>query len=181
MEKTFSRINLGGNLEQILKDSSLDPKLLKLIEQLSLLLQEYKCKISALERKVKELTKRVYRDSLTNLPIYFSLHEFNPNLEKELLNSLNSQRKDDNYSIFFLDVNNFKRINEILGYQLADKVLIYLAESLEENKRSNDYVFRRGNSSDEFIGIFKCSSDKLLNYFDRVQKSWDKKVCKITP
>jgi diguanylate cyclase (GGDEF)-like protein len=74
--------------------------------------------------------------------------------------------------VYFLDLNKFKEINDSLGHDIGDQVLIKTAQLLAETIRSKDKVFRLGG--DEFLvigqdisqnsGIKKLTS-KLLKQF----------------
>lgn len=62
-------------------------------------------------------------------------------------------RRADRYkralSLFLLDVDHFKRVNDELGHQAGDSVLKDLAKMLERSVRATDYVYRYGG--EEFV------------------------------
>lgn len=84
-------------------------------------------------------------DALTGLP---NRRTFNETLERLLL----TKRSESPLSIAFLDVDNFKEINDSRGHDVGDEILKTLAELLNETLRSSDFVARWGG--EEFIIMF---------------------------
>ncbi|WP_375320111.1 diguanylate cyclase domain-containing protein [Aliivibrio logei] len=82
------------------------------------------------------------------------------------------EKTNTKVAVYFLDLNKFKEINDSLGHDIGDQVLIKTAQLLAETIRSKDKVFRLGG--DEFLvigqdisqnsGIKKLTS-KLLEQF----------------
>lgn len=68
-------------------------------------------------------------------------------------------KEDCSIAIFFLDINNFKKINDNYGHNVGDAVLKKIANILLEHKRKNDIVIRWGG--DEFVIISRdfCQND----------------------
>jgi diguanylate cyclase (GGDEF)-like protein len=63
-----------------------------------------------------------------------------------------------NVSIIFFDVDNFKNINDTLGHNIGDSVLIRIAEILKVTLRESDFCARWGG--EEFIIACEDSSIK---------------------
>ena len=61
--------------------------------------------------------------------------------------------------IAFMDLNNFKEVNDAYGHACGDQVLVELASRLAAQKRPEDVVARFGG--DEFVAIFADLSDPL--------------------
>jgi diguanylate cyclase (GGDEF)-like protein len=61
-------------------------------------------------------------------------------------------------SLLFVDVDNFKAINDTLGHDTGDQVLQYVARFLKRNIREADYVFRWGG--DEFLVLITCTEEE---------------------
>ena len=55
---------------------------------------------------------------------------------------------DRQFTLCYIDIDNFKSINDELGYTVGDQVLRTVAESIQENLRKSDLVARLGG--DEF-------------------------------
>ncbi len=92
----------------------------------------------ALERE-KELSSR---DSLTNV---FNSRSFRKQLDDELSRAV---RYSHPLTLAFIDVDNFKKMNDLYGHRTGDKVLRELARTLTRSIRKNDMVGRLGG--DEF-------------------------------
>jgi predicted signal transduction protein with EAL and GGDEF domain len=75
-----------------------------------------------------------YQDGLTGLPNRRLLNE---HMEKVLARA---RRKSTEFAVLFIDVDNFKLINDTVGHQAADQVLKQLAESLSILIRSDDVL-----------------------------------------
>jgi len=58
-------------------------------------------------------------------------------------------RKNTNHSIIFIDIDDFKYINDSQGHHIGDKTLQLLAKILDENTRKSDLVARWGG--EEFV------------------------------
>ncbi|PKF56665.1 hypothetical protein CW748_09290 [Alteromonadales bacterium alter-6D02] len=94
-------------------------------------------------KREKELKRLALHDALTSLPTRRLLHE-----RMEVAIS-RANRKETSFVILFLDLDNFKRINDDHGHSIGDTVLITVAERLKNTVRDVDTVTRFGG--DEFI------------------------------
>ena len=76
----------------------------------------------------------------------------------------------DDYALILLDIDEFKQINDRLGHDVGDKVLIRVAEELRQQFRSGDYICRIGG--DEFVVIMTkvgpAHSDMIRRKIDAV-------------
>ncbi len=59
------------------------------------------------------------------------------------------KRENRNCSLFFLDLNHFKEVNDTFGHDAGDAVIQHAVNSLREILRESDYICRQGG--DEFI------------------------------
>jgi diguanylate cyclase (GGDEF)-like protein/PAS domain S-box-containing protein len=97
------------------------------------------------EKKQQEqrILYQAHFDSLTDLPNRF--------LSLDRLSQLISeaQRHKDKIAVLFVDLDDFKKINDSLGHDIGDKLLVQVAARLSDNRRTSDTVGRLGG--DEFI------------------------------
>jgi len=85
-----------------------------------------------------------YIDSLTDV--------FNRHYIKYELPHILQQNAKIPMAVAFLDVDEFKRINDTLGHAFGDAVLEGVAKTISLNVKTNDIVVRYGG--DEFVIIF---------------------------
>ncbi|GAA6170632.1 hypothetical protein NBRC116592_03020 [Colwellia sp. KU-HH00111] len=100
------------------------------------------------EKKVKQLA---YFDPLTNLPNRRLLTE-RLTLCVERIN-----RSSKTGALLFLDIDNFKRINDSLGHSAGDKLLVELSLRLKSVVRASDTLARIGG--DEFVVLLEYVGD----------------------
>ena len=84
-----------------------------------------------------------YHDSLTGLPNKAMFDEL---LELSLARA---RRHDLGVAVLYVDVDNFKLVNDSLGHEAGDALIGQLAERLKEATRETDLVARQGG--DEFL------------------------------
>lgn len=105
------------------------------------------------ERKAAEarISHLAHHDILTGLLNRYSLED---RLQQGLLNA---QRNRERLAVFFIDLDRFKNINDSLGHQVGDQLLIRVAERLKKCVRESDIVARIGG--DEFILVLSNVND----------------------
>jgi diguanylate cyclase (GGDEF)-like protein/PAS domain S-box-containing protein len=111
----------------------------------------------------QELINRATHDSLTGL---WNRTELAKALEKE---AARAGRYSRPFSLLMLDIDHFKLVNDDCGHQVGDRVLIELAEILEEATRAADFVGRFGG--EEFLLILpELNHEKALGLAERIRK-----------
>ena len=99
-----------------------------------------------METQLREHRERLYHlvhhDALTNLPNRMLLQE---RLSRMMMKA---KRNRTYVAVLFLDLDRFKKINETLGHEIGDKLLLEVAKRLENCVRKSDTVARLGG--DEF-------------------------------
>ena len=120
----------------------------------------------AIKRKVDDIKihKQAHYDDLTGLTNKALFHD---RLEQAIHNA---ERKDEVLAILFIDLDNFKYVNDSMGHSVGDKLLKIIGNKLIESTRKSDTVSRWGG--DEFTillpnikrltGIYKLC-DRILN------------------
>ena len=98
--------------------------------------------ISLNKLQEQKLSFQANYDNLTELP--------NRSYALERLSQLitESKRNKNLIAVLFLDLDDFKRINDTLGHDFGDKLLIDVATQLRESLRASDFIARFGG--DEF-------------------------------
>lgn len=99
-------------------------------------------------------TKITSTDFLTGL---FNKREFEFVVSQLNLNKL----KNLEISGIMIDINNFKRINDMYGHKSGDEALISIANILKSSVRKQDYVFRVGG--DEFVVLIISDREYKLD------------------
>lgn len=126
--------------------------------------------MDTLYNNVKQLS---FRDPLTKIFNRRYLEEYLSNLMKDI------KRNNKTFLIAIIDIDYFKKINDIYGHSMGDKFLIWFADLLKTNLRDNDITARYGG--DEFIIIFNSTSlEDGHNTLQRVlnearQTNWGRK------
>lgn len=138
-------VNARKNAELALEQAR--DSLEKLVEtrtrQLSRTVDELEEK--ALEQKKAEaqIQQLAHFDPLTGLPNRLLLKD-------RCVQALSlAERSGQSLALMFIDLDHFKNINDSLGHQVGDEVLLVLAQRLKDNVREQDTVARLGG--DEFI------------------------------
>ncbi len=102
-------------------------------------------RVAELNRQVKRLEELSEQDQLTGIANRRGLDKF---LDSMLSSA---QRYDERGILIFVDLDNFKRINDTHGHEAGDRVLKGAAEILRQHTRRSDFVARLGG--DEFVII----------------------------
>ncbi len=117
------------------------------------------------KRKVMErrLERYANKDSLTKV---YNRRKIELQLSIEIKRA---KRFNNNLSVVFFDIDNFKRINDKFGHEAGDNVLIELSQKMFRNLRETDYLGRWGG--EEFIIILpETSSNKAFTVATNLKK-----------
>ncbi|NOR79894.1 MAG: EAL domain-containing protein [Methyloprofundus sp.] len=99
--------------------------------------------ITHIKKQQETLEQMAHYDVLTQLPNRVLL------ADRFVLALAHSKRQDTLLAVCFLDLDNFKPINDTYGHAIGDQLLIEVAERIKINIREEDTVSRQGG--DEFI------------------------------
>ena len=103
--------------------------------------------IHELERKTTLLDFKAHHDDLTGLP---NRTLYRDRIEQAIEKSKRAKKK---FAIFFIDLDNFKQVNDSLGHDAGDRVLLDATKRLKESIRAEDTLARLGG--DEFTILFE--------------------------
>lgn len=113
------------------------------LEQARQLLEEkVKDRTAELLLLTQQLEHQAFHDSLTGLP---NRATFDNNLSTAISYA---ERRNEQLAIMFLDLDRFKDINDTLGHDMGDQLLVELSSRLSQCLRSSDTLARLGG--DEF-------------------------------
>jgi diguanylate cyclase (GGDEF)-like protein len=109
--------------------------------------------ITDLKAREAELSELALRDGLTRLP---NRAAFEEHLRASLARC---ERNRCRCALFFIDLDDFKAINDAFGHAYGDRVLVAIADRLTRHVRASDMVARFGG--DEFVILIDdLSSDE---------------------
>ena len=135
--------------------------------------------ITERRRKEKELSYQASHDSLTGL-----LNRFE--FEKRLTESLKKTNIENaQHAMFYLDLDQFKVINDTCGHSAGDELLRQVSEILHSSIRHNDTLARIGG--DEFAILMEnCTlkqanrvAEIILNTVNKFQFAWEDNIFRI--
>ncbi|QCU90894.1 EAL domain-containing protein [Thiomicrorhabdus sediminis] len=101
----------------------------------------------------EQVTRQAHFDNLTNLPNRFLI------LDRLSQMILDAKRENKMVGTMFVDLDDFKKVNDILGHDTGDAILLEASKRLCSTIRQGDSVGRIG--SDEFVLIFGGLSDEI--------------------
>jgi diguanylate cyclase (GGDEF)-like protein len=135
------------------KSAGVEDKVHDASEKLAVVNEALKVEVKerhALEERLTLLSEQseadrhaLFHDTLTGLP---NRALFNDRLEQGFAHA---SRHRWTMAVMFLDLNNFKRINDVHGHENGDTVLQIVAERLRKITRRDDTICRHGG--DEFL------------------------------
>jgi diguanylate cyclase (GGDEF)-like protein/PAS domain S-box-containing protein len=107
--------------------------------------------ISEKKRQEARILRQAHYDGLTGLPNRFLALDRLAQLIKE------ASRDSSKIAILFLDLDGFKRVNDTLGHDIGDRLLVQAAARLQSAVRDGDSVCRLGG--DEFVVLLRNLSE----------------------
>jgi len=137
--------------------------------------------INERDRMIENLRKLSIKDPLTDL---YNSRYFYEQLEKEITRS---DRYFHPLSLIFIDIDNFKVVNDSYGHMVGDKAILMIAKKMEASLRSLDTAYRF--AGDEFTVILpETAADKAEVVADRIRSEmenerlviFEKQISKIT-
>ena len=109
----------------------------------------------------KHIHHLAYYDSLTGL---VNRHQFDSTLNNALLET---QEHDAHHALLYLDLDQFKIVNDTCGHLAGDKLLEELAAHLKKSVRDSDMLARLGG--DEFALLLNlCPEEKAISIANKI-------------
>jgi len=111
-----------------------------------------------------EMEKLANTDALTGL---YNRNYFQKELAKEIRNA--QRNRNIPFSIFVVDINGLKKINDCFGHQEGDRLIVMIANLLNETCRESDIITRSGG--DEFVVLCpNTSCEKAESLLTRIRE-----------
>nr|WP_300092305.1 GGDEF domain-containing protein [Sedimentibacter sp.] len=117
-----------------------------------------------------ELLRLSITDSLTGI---FNRAKFNEELNKWIDYG---NRYENDISLVFFDIDNFKRVNDIYGHMIGDKVIQDIVSSIQSKIRSTD-IFARWGGEEFVILLPNTDNDQAAEMAERMRISIEKITC----
>lgn len=163
LKQELAGLKLLPEVENALeKSETVENKVQEAAEELSVVNQalEYEVRerqmlehqLAAVKEQGEAARHASFHDSLTGLP---NRVLFNDRLEHGLAQA---KRHGWTMAVMFVDLDNFKDINDLYGHDVGDSVLQTISERLKENTRQVDTVSRHGG--DEFVYLLMEIQDE---------------------
>ena len=108
--------------------------------------------ITERKKAEKQLAYLAYHDSLTGLPNRIAFNE------RLVLDLARAKRRSEVVGVVLFDLDRFKEVNDTLGHEFGDKLLIAVAQMVQGTVRETDIVSRI--SGDEFCVILSDQKDE---------------------
>ncbi len=134
----YSRMKLQDSYDEV---EAMNEELTSTVDDLKITNEKLEDSIIEVEIRDEKINELIYLDSLTGLLNRFSIYE---EIERLLLD-----RETKQLIILFLDVDNFKNINDIFGHDVGDQVIRDTGKKLKEFQDKDIFIGRFGG--DEFI------------------------------
>lgn len=100
----------------------------------------------------EELTRQAFRDQLTGLANRALFHD---RLAQALARS---SRSNERFALLLLDLDSFKRVNDSLGHDVGDQLLVQVAQRFDALTRASDTLARFGG--DEFAVLVDGADER---------------------
>ena len=118
--------------------------------------------VSELRRMTQNLEYQASHDELTGL---VNRREFNARLQEAMEQC---RKTGEPYALCYMDLDQFKTVNDICGHHAGDLLLQQITASLRQHIRENDTLARLGG--DEFgLLLMKCPAEQAVAYANELR------------
>ncbi|TFG83461.1 MAG: diguanylate cyclase, partial [Erysipelotrichales bacterium] len=113
----------------------------------------------------EKLTHLAYFDSLTGM---MNWHGFSNRIEQRI-----QTRPDDPFTLLYLDIDDFKNINDVYGYLIGDQLLKEISAELVKFIDDTDFIANLGGDGFGFL-LDTVQNTELLEKMDQIYLSFKK-------
>lgn len=153
-------------------------------DEFGLLAYHFNQSKKALDRNNRDLTLQINERKQAEQQLkHLALHDPLTGLPNRLLFQDRLQqaialanRTDHKFAVFFMDLDNFKIINDTMGHEAGDELLRNVAERLSTIERETDTVARLGGDEFAFIISEITSTQDGVNFAQRLNKLLKKPI-----
>jgi diguanylate cyclase (GGDEF)-like protein len=174
-EEVAGQSQPSGIEDTLEKSEAIEGKVLEAADKLSVVNQALEVEVAArhvLEERLTALTQEeeaarhaAFHDALTGLP---NRALFDNRLAHALAQA---RRRGWSLAVMFMDLDEFKQINDVHGHDVGDAVLKTVAERLKATTREDDTVCRHGG--DEFLYLLVAFGevDDVILVADKIARA----------
>ena len=122
--------------------------------------------IGDIKTEQQRLSQMAYHDSLTGLPNRYLL------LDRLEMVLARAKREESYAAVVFIDLDEFKEVNDTYGHETGDLLLVSVARRLTETFREQDTIARLGG--DEFVLVLDgfASRDEVEAFLERLKNAF---------
>jgi diguanylate cyclase (GGDEF)-like protein len=135
--------DMASRLLRSVQTAPLDADRLEMIEKILAFAASAEQQLTEQQERITQLERLSLTDELTNLPNRRGFREF---LRRTLAAA---SRHGETGIMAYVDVNDFKRINDTYGHDFGDEALRHIAQLFDQNLRLSDFAARL--HGDEFV------------------------------
>ena len=129
-------------------------------------------KIDEITQLQATLWEQATQDPLTNL---FNRRYFNEISNKEIIKY---NRNENPLALLLLDADYFKKVNDVFGHEVGDKVLIKLSQIMIEQCRRSDIVCRFGG--EEFVILMPAANQTTaIERAEKIRLCYQEEITKL--
>jgi len=120
----------------------------------------------SLERSRQKVERLAYHDSLTGLPNRLLFREYLQHMIPL------ARRESSKMAVLFLDLDNFKRVNDTLGHQVGDRLLREMATRLQSVLREEDFVYQETFEEASEV-LARLGGDEFIILLPKIHETHD--------
>lgn len=140
-------------------------------DELSFIHKKLLVKEEQLRSNYEHIEFLAYHDSLTKLPNKAAFYDYlNITLSNEPGNT-------QTHAIYFIDLDNFKNVNDTLGHDYGDELLIHTAKRLNCFLRNHDLLARAGGDEFLFFKMNIASQEEAVDTARAILDKFKEPIC----